>query len=474
MHLVSGCSTEERPPDPVVANGKILFIGVDGLEWNVVLPLLKQGRMPHLAELMSRGVFGQLETYAPATSPVIWTTIASGKAPDKHGITDFIKVVQGMGAELFTSRDRKCKAIWNILSDFGLKSTVIGWWLTFPVDYDVKGVMVAQANTMAEYVKHLVAKGGLLRGVPGQVLPGSRQDEMLQVFEDVNSQLPELTARVYGEIGDLPLGPDRHNWDQCKWAFRADEAYRRIALKLAREAPPPDFFAVYFGMPDVAGHRFWRYYEPSAFKYPPTPEAAKRFGGIIPDSYAHADEIIGELVAAFPKGTDILVISDHGMHAENTQLPVDTSRPRLRRTKESGGHTDGPPGLFVAAGPSFKRAGLAGKSLKSLDRKDLPVIGAMRDVAPTLLALLEIPIGKDMDGKVLKELLADERAAGLRIRYVDTHETPQWLTLRSQPVEEKPGQEERIEQLKALGYISNDGKQSSSPYSTTSGPTSRP
>ena len=47
-------------------------------------------RLPTLLDaLAKRGVTARLETVEPLTSPVVWTSIATGREPDAHGITDF-------------------------------------------------------------------------------------------------------------------------------------------------------------------------------------------------------------------------------------------------------------------------------------------------------------------------------------------------------------------------------------------------
>ena len=68
--------------------------------------------MPETAKLMARGSFGTLETLEPTESPPIWTSIATGKRPEKHGITGFTNPERkGGDDELFNSLDRKTKAI---------------------------------------------------------------------------------------------------------------------------------------------------------------------------------------------------------------------------------------------------------------------------------------------------------------------------------------------------------------------------
>ena len=107
--------------------GPVAVIGLDGLEWDVVLPLLREGRMPTLEGLMREGSFGRLSTRAPARSPVIWTTVVTGKEPGGHGILGFTRPDGSGGRRLYTSADRTTKALWNILGDHDQRSIVLGW-----------------------------------------------------------------------------------------------------------------------------------------------------------------------------------------------------------------------------------------------------------------------------------------------------------------------------------------------------------
>ena len=94
----------------------ILLIGLDGVEWAVVLEMLHQDRLPTIAALMQRGAYGRMSTTKPTLSPVIWTSIATGMTAGKHGIRHFIhkqeEEIDGI-KRLYTSMDRKTKAFWN-------------------------------------------------------------------------------------------------------------------------------------------------------------------------------------------------------------------------------------------------------------------------------------------------------------------------------------------------------------------------
>ena len=82
----------------------------------------------------------------------------------------------------------------------------------------------------------------------------------------------------------------------------------------------------------------------------------------------------------------------------------------------------------------------------------------MVDITPTLLALLGLPVGRDMDGRVMNEIIKPTYLADHPVEFVGSHESwlgllPSWI--RSGPRASHKSAEalERIEQLRALGYI---------------------
>ena len=128
-----------------VMGRKVLLIGWDAADWEHITPLLEEGLMPTLDGLINRGVMGNLATLQPILSPMLWNSVATGKFADKHGIHGFIEPdpVNG-GARPYSSASRKCKALWNILSQSGLTSNVIGWWASHPAE-PIKGNVVTNA-----------------------------------------------------------------------------------------------------------------------------------------------------------------------------------------------------------------------------------------------------------------------------------------------------------------------------------------
>lgn len=460
--LAAGCS---RPPQPEASGGfvraPILLVGLDGFEWNGALPLLREEKLPVIASLLERGSYGTLETFPGRVSPALWTSIATGKRIEKHGIEDFLK--QRKPPVFYASTDRKTKAFWNILSERGRRVDTVGWFVSHPAEA-VNGVMVSQTNTRENRQAKRTLKGALLPGVAGQVYPVDREDAFFALVAEVEEDLDGLVRERLETSSENPPARLRAIVDASAWALRADAIYERIATLLSREGAP-DLMAVYFGATDVLAHRFWPTAKPGGFpgrlfagstgrrlapRMAPGSFANGVFGGpywralepqgtdawsvrVLHRTYESADAAIGRLIAAMPKDSTVILVSDHGF------------RP--------WGHEDGPEAFFLAAGPNVRDAD--GPAPRALTRSDLRRLGSILDITPTLLALQGIPQGLDMDGRVLDAVLTPLPGTTRPVA-IATHDTPEWLAARRGAAPEGgtgDDEAERLEQLKALGYI---------------------
>lgn len=447
-----GCSQREERAVPADARRPLLFIAADGLEWSVMELLINDGKLPAIARLMANGSYGYLESMIPTYSPVVWTSIATSKSPEKHGIEHFVYSHAGT-QRYYTSGHRKTKAFWNILSEYGLTTNLLGWWMTYPAE-QINGVMVAQTNTtgVLDDPKRALWKGSLLRGVEDQVAPPERQNEVMDILEETEASFDSLAGAIFGAAASAPMSPfTKLMWDQSRWSFRADAVYVRVAERLLSSKESFDVLSVYIGGPDVAGHRFWRYAYPQEFFSPPAAEEVATFGGVIDNYYIHLDRMIAELLAAAPEGTSVVIASDHGMHAINPRgkFSVDAAPEEWN----SGHHLDAPAGVLVVSGPGFVDATPGDSLALPLARTSLQRIGGVFDVLPTLLALKGIPIARDFEGRVLTALIEPSWLEKHPVREIDTHDDEAFEAARAARIKEAADQAERLEQLKSLGYI---------------------
>jgi predicted AlkP superfamily phosphohydrolase/phosphomutase len=264
---------------------------VDGADWDVIEALWAEERLPHLRALADRGTRTGLATEY-GISPVIWTTIATGVRPEVHGIADFV-VPTPEGDVPVSSRLRRAPALWNVVGAAGRRAAVVGWWASWPAE-PIAGVVVSDR-----------AGQGLAEEIaPADLAPtwASWREEALAA----PSAFPELV--------------------------RARDAPAALtAERLAAE--DFDLLLVYLRGVDIVSHRRWRAWQPELFPPAPADELAAGRAELVA-VYEATDAAIGRIVAAAGPRANVLVVSDHGFHAQrpekvNVQLDFDRVLERL-------------------------------------------------------------------------------------------------------------------------------------------------
>ncbi len=112
---------------------RLAVIGLDGADWSVIDPLLAAGELPHLADLVARGRTAVLRSIEPIHSPVVWSSIFSGRTPTEHGITGWSSSHSG---------NRRAALLWEMAGAAGLTSVVVNVPGTWPPT-EVRGALVS-------------------------------------------------------------------------------------------------------------------------------------------------------------------------------------------------------------------------------------------------------------------------------------------------------------------------------------------
>lgn len=373
----------------------MVVIGVDGMTWNVVEPLFHQDKMPNLRKLVDGGLAGNLITDRPPYSPVLWTSIATGTKFQQHGIHYFTEAdargVPKPGGLPYTSNSRKVPALWNLAGENNRTVNSVGWWVSWPAEEVPNGRIVASYAAQAQAFilwKPLVMKDGL----PQLTYPHELQDTISDTLYDGRPTGP-LVQEYNEQFGTVPA-----EWEFAfkldrffRGVFHADRTHERIFLKMLEEHGVADLNLVYYGLPDVAGHYFWRYRTPQNYSYSLPQEHVDRLGKHIDLAYEQFDVWLGEMMEALPEDAIIMLLSDHGMGPENLNKVG---------AIQSGGHTNAPPGVMVLSGPGVQARGLQPRGNRH--------IGGLFDITPTVLDLLGLPTGSYMDGKSLRHMMTED------------------------------------------------------------------
>jgi tetratricopeptide (TPR) repeat protein len=443
---------ERAMPVPEPTGVRLVLIGLDGADWAVVDPLMRQGRLPNLARLVATGARGNLRSYDPMISPLLWTTMVTGVGPDVHGVADFQAIDAATGRRIpITSRFRKIKALWNILGDAGLDSAFVAWWASYPAE-QVRGFQVS----------NLVAFE-TVRQRPSGTPPPSGITFPPGYFAEIRPSLVSAADLTYEEVRAI-LHIDRSEFEKARREVLEPAAadpeaqnrktaqlpvplalsiltgsrnYATIGADLARRRLP--LTAVYFEGIDMMGHRFQHCMPPRMAICPESDFS--RYQNAVTAFYARQDELIGEILEAAGPDATVMVVSDHGFRTgasrPRDRLPFTTQQPVEWHREE---------GIMALSGPGVR------PSPRLLARATL------FDVAPTILYLLGMPVSREMTGHVLLEAIDPAFIRAHPVRAIASYESlgaPRQIAVSDGPAPDE-AEEELLDSLRSLGYIGTD------------------
>jgi len=271
--------SERKAEVPALAK-RALIIGLDGATFDVLEPMMEQGRMPRLASIIRNGASGVLYSTQPPITPAAWTTFMTGKGPGRHGIVDFERYDVRTGRLSFNSTiEIREKTIWEILSEKAFRVGSINLPMTYPPK-KVNGFMISGFDAPSLDADF--------------TYPPGLKDELLREFPDY-SHAKNWQRRIFG--GDRVFA---ENLDYIKHSF--DQG---VALaEFCGQRFGWDVMMVLFKLVDNLQHKTWRYLENNG---------SLRRQQMVADCYNKLDETIGRL-EEFGRRHEALVVimSDHG------------------------------------------------------------------------------------------------------------------------------------------------------------------
>jgi predicted AlkP superfamily phosphohydrolase/phosphomutase len=395
--IVAGCGQRGAG-----AGGRILMVGIDSADWDIIGPLVEEGKLPNLTALVESGVSCDLHSLEPKQkSPTIWATIATGKLPEKHGITDFVDPTT---KKILTSNVRTARTFWDIIGERGMTVTIIGWLVTWPAEV-VNGYMVTDYFRYSPkpdrpLPEHLTYPDDLRDEVePLRVISEDVTEEYLDRFIDLDAAMTADEAQrlpieqMFVEMRGM--SELEHLANSLSDILAGDRTFLSVARHLMQNRPT-DVSIVYLRGVDSASHKFWAAAHPGEVGFPVSRTESRVFGATVARYYEYADEMLGVLIDEFGDGT-VIVCSDHGFEG-----------PKPGQTP--GGINDhGPIGILVMSGDAFKNG------VRIPER-------SVRDVTPTILALCGLPVGDDMDGSVIEDAFEPAFLQSHPVRRVPTYE----------------------------------------------------
>ncbi len=292
-------------------NRRALVVGFDAATFDIIKPMVKEGKLPNFKRLMDEGCYGDLESTFPPVTPPAWASFMTGKNPGKHGVYNFYYHSQDPSRDeenyFVNSRSIKANTIWEILSNKGKDNIVINVPVTYPLTDRIKGIIIS-----------------------GLLTPNNADDFIYP--KDVYNDLLHAVG---------PYKVDSHpdtDWSSKSLKERLDyyikvEKDRTRAAMYLLKSRPWDFFMVMYSFTDKILHLVY----PHLYKDYPESKELRRY---IYKTYELADEFLGKFIDALPEDADLFVVSDHGFgHLEKAFMSnrwlVDNGYMTLRKVKLS-------------------------------------------------------------------------------------------------------------------------------------------
>jgi predicted AlkP superfamily phosphohydrolase/phosphomutase/Flp pilus assembly protein TadD len=413
---------------------RIVCIGVDAGDWRIINPMIEEGLLPNFERFVQEGATGPLRSMEPMLSPLLWTTMATGKLPEEHGILNFTVTDPETGTKIpITRLYRKVDAFWNMMSDYGRTVDIVGWLATYPAER-INGMMVSDRTGYLAF-----SSTGPADAPSGAISPEEHHDEIMDLVAS-GEEISYEEIKRFMHIDEAEFEKNRSNTfepvnpiNNMILIYAAAKSYRNVTLHLL-ERGQPDFLAVYFEFVDAVGHLFMPY-------APPQMEGVsdadyRRFKDAMKEAYIYQDRIIGEIMERSDPGTVFMFVSDHGFKSGESRLKAGA--------EIMGGH----------AAEWHQIEGIIGLLGDGIRRGHQIEDASVIDIAPTILALAGFPRVLDMPGEAPEDAFDNSLRGSINRNSVATLE-------RSRPGEEGvessgAADEAMISKLEALGYLTPD------------------
>lgn len=424
------------PPGPVEQIARaaapappVLFVGLDGADWQLLDDYIARGVMPNLAALVREGTSGVLETNRPPLSPLVWTTMVTGKSPLEHGILDFAQFDAQTGVkEPISSSLRKVPAIWNIAGNAGKKTAVFGLWATFPAE-PVNGLMVSDRLFSFLFNRD--------SSPPGVVYPADREawarDALARAereadFATLKTYLPWLTEAEYVQHREA-ADPYAHPISALRRILVQTRVYDAL-VRAAFADQQPDLAIAYFEGTDSIGHVFAPYAPPRVSTV--STEDFERYNQVAEKYFRAIDEQLGAYRTLVAQAHGVLMIaSDHGFYWKQGRPETLSSNANATAAKW---HRSA--GMYLLWGAGIAAGGHAKR-------------GGVQQVCATLLSLAGLPPGEGLAGPVLPGAPAVRRTA---VNYQPFYHPAPPISAGSK---DSAAAADELAKLKALGYIAD-------------------
>jgi predicted AlkP superfamily phosphohydrolase/phosphomutase len=364
----------------------VIVVGVNGMELDVIRPLLLKGDLPNLSRVVKNGVHGKLRTVDSPNCPRVYSTMFTSTRPEEHGVTGFL-----VGGITANTNMLKQEPIWSVLSKHGVTVGMANVPATFPV-LPVDGYMISGMLTRGKNCEDGVLCAPKLSEVEGgdAVYPAAMKAELLKNVGDIYIDCERMPS------AEQLKGHESEVIDAWLKKVQVIRDQQTQLFDYLLKNHPTDFTWLVQSCEDRTGH--WLYpIAPYNVGYNP------KINGIrtdaFPNQYIAFDKVLGTILKHVDDNTYVFIVSDHGIkplrefEETDPHAHMDHEKTTPVIAKHDFADGDDVPGSFFAMGPGITR----GMRMMGFE-------ASVYDIAPTILHIYGIEAPKQMRGRVLSEI----------------------------------------------------------------------
>ena len=261
--------------------GKLVLLGLDGADWGIIDPLVKEGALPNFKKMIDGGSHARLRSTIPALAAPSWASIFTGVNPGKHGIFEFVKV--GNGRIKLTNGMDEAPYVWAYLDRMRCLA------FNIPFSYPLRPVV----NTIL-VSGYMTPDASVAFADPPEV-----KNEILSAVPDYKFDI--LAESVKLDFDSMNKRPDGTEIDKSPLAGKLLESLEsRISVsKRLLDNKPWDAAFLVFSEPHWAQHFFLGEFS----------AAVKKSDSVIGKLYKMLDDYLGYLIM---NNHNVIVVSEHG------------------------------------------------------------------------------------------------------------------------------------------------------------------
>lgn len=261
---------------------KVVVIGLDGATFDIINPLIAEGKLPNLNKIFNSGVKARLFSTIPPVSAPAWISFLTGQNPGKHGILGFqyynMSKYNCFEHGIVTSKQFAHNTIFDLLTRNNKRSIAFQIPLTYPA-WPINGLMVSGYPTPDQ--------------TKAFTYPEDLSEEIGELYEYKSDQIASGSAEEKIKI----------------YSKGVDRVSQKVEQLLKKE--DFDLFIYVNNITDWVQHKFWKY------QFNDNDCKKKDY---IDYFYIKLDEKIGNILDLLDEDTTLLLMSDHGAGARPTKF----------------------------------------------------------------------------------------------------------------------------------------------------------